>query len=348
MMSTVPITATPAAETTATTTSRAVTKKGHPVPAPLTSETLEKLRSLQRSTSQDSQHSASSEASSLSDLVSPASTAPTSHAGSIPNTPAFADPHKVDMMGKDAPKENLTLAQRRRIPASAHKFKLYAKLLGRSNGSKGEPETDSTLPKRLEEENAALPPQDSITFLLARLERQNALLDEDPKSVCIQSNQLKANFTTVQKLVTDSTSPNQMVDEAAVHASLPTSPLKSAFNFDTENPDEAPIDWDFWGALIDDFPTTAMKLPHLLSAKVSAGLPPKLRGLIWQAMSQSASTNLESMYSQLIEENSPYDRIIQRDLARTFPSVELFKKEGGDGQKAMERVLKAYSLYDAH
>lgn len=184
--------------------------------------------------------------------------------------------------------------------------------------------------------------------MLARLERQNALLDEDPKSVCIESNQLKANFSIIQKLVTDSTSPHETVDEAEVHRALPTSPLESAFSFDIENPDEAPIDWDFWGALIDDFPTTAAKLPHLLSAKVVAGLPPKLRGLIWQAMSQSASTNLEAMYSELVKDKSQYDRIIQRDLARTFPSVEMFKKEGGDGQMAMERVLKAYSLYDSH
>lgn len=43
-----------------------------------------------------------------------------------------------------------------------------------------------------------------------------------------------------------------------------------------------------------------------------------------------------------------YERIIQRDLARTFPSVDMFKQEGGDGQQALERVLKAYSLYDSH
>lgn len=57
---------------------------------------------------------------------------------------------------------------------------------------------------------------------------------------------------------------------------------------------------------------------------------------------------METVYGQLVAEHSPYERIIQRDLARTFPSVEMFKQEGGDGQQALERVLKAYSLYDSH
>ncbi|CAO3646650.1 unnamed protein product [Cunninghamella echinulata] len=64
-------------------------------------------------------------------------------------------------------------------------------------------------------------------------------------------------------------------------------------------------------------------------------------------MSQSASLNLETVYGQLLAEHSPYTRIIQRDLARTFPGIEMFKQEGGDGQKSMERVLTAYSLYDS-
>lgn len=64
-------------------------------------------------------------------------------------------------------------------------------------------------------------------------------------------------------------------------------------------------------------------------------------------MSQSASLNLETVYGQLVAEHSPYERIIQRDLARTFPGIDMFKQEGGDGQQSLERVLKAYSLYDS-
>lgn len=123
-------------------------------------------------------------------------------------------------------------------------------------------------------------------------------------------------------------------------------------NFDAEQQKEnLSIDWDFWGCLIDDFPKVAEKLPHLLSAKIRAGVPQRLRGLVWQTMSQSSATNLESLYEQLSSddaEKSRYERIINRDLARTFPNVDMFKLDGGSGQQAMGRILKAYSMYDAH
>ncbi|GBC03618.1 hypothetical protein RclHR1_05210008 [Rhizophagus clarus] len=200
-------------------------------------------------------------------------------------------------------------------------------------------ELNKDLLARLEQENSQLPPQNSTEFLLARLERQNNILDNDPKSVCIQSNVLKANFETVQSLIDDintsPTSENDMSDLVPI--------LKE------EKDDEASktIDWDFWSALIQDYSSVATKLPLLLSAKLQQGLPPKLRGIVWQSMCQASSTYLETMYSQLLSESSPYDRIIQRDLARTFPHIEMFKEENGKGQTMLWNVLKAYSLYDS-
>ncbi|KAG2172683.1 hypothetical protein INT43_000030 [Umbelopsis isabellina] len=226
-----------------------------------------------------------------------------------------------------------TLAQRRRIPANLTLF---------SNPPLSPPEADSDVLNRLAEQDSQLPQQGSTEFLLAHLERQNTLLNNDPKSVCIESNQLKAHFTTLHNLVTDSLIPNQQppTDD-------PTSPLK--VNFDI--PQDTNIDWDFWGCLVDNYPKVASKLPHLLSAKVRAGIPQRLRGLVWQTMSQSSATNLETLFEQLSgddAEKSKYERIINRDLARTFPNVDMFKMDGGSGQQAMGRILKAYSIYDAH
>jgi len=179
--------------------------------------------------------------------------------------------------------------------------------------------------------------QESTSYLLARLERQNGLLDTDPKSVCIESNVLKGNLDTLHRLIADSShlnSPNsQTVDP--ISASL----------MEPQAGDEE-IDWEFWGMLVQDYTAVASKLPHLLSARVRQGLPSKLRGLIWQSMSQASSTHLETLYNRLLKEPSPYERIIQRDLARTFPQVDMFKEEGGKGQTMLKNVLKAYSIYD--
>ncbi|CAG8522334.1 10759_t:CDS:2 [Scutellospora calospora] len=195
-------------------------------------------------------------------------------------------------------------------------------------------ELNQELLARLEEQNSQLPPQDSTEFLLARLERQNEMLDSDPKSVCIKSNVLKANLETVQSLINNNT--NLTVKDVSDEI-IPV----------LENEDFSDIiDLDFWTAIIQDYTSVAAKLPHLLAAKLQQGLPPKLRGLVWQSMSQASSTYLETMYSQLLTESSPYDKIIQRDLARTFPSIEMFKEENGEGQTMLWNVLKAYSLYD--
>lgn len=112
-------------------------------------------------------------------------------------------------------------------------------------------------------------------------------------------------------------------------------------------------DGDFWGCVVADFTNTAQKLPHLLAAKLrQGGVPERVRGLVWRAMSQSSATNLESIYEKLVQEDadlsSPYERAISRDLARTFPNVDMFRTEDGEGQRAMGRLLRAYSVYDAH
>ena len=39
--------------------------------------------------------------------------------------------------------------------------------------------------------------------------------------------------------------------------------------------------------------------------------------------------------------------MIQRDLARTYPRLRLFKETSGEGQRAMGRILRAYSVLDS-
>jgi len=167
-------------------------------------------------------------------------------------------------------------------------------------------------------------------------------LDTDPKSVCIESNVLKGNLNTLHRLIADSTALNAPNSETVDPMS--SSPSKA---LESEAGDEE-IDWEFWGMLVQDYNAVASKLPHLLAARVRQGLPSKLRGLIWQSMSQASSTYLETMYTKLLLEHSPYERIIQRDLARTFPQVDMFKEEGGKGQEMLRNILKPYSLYDPH
>ncbi|KAJ2642348.1 hypothetical protein GGF44_001708, partial [Coemansia sp. RSA 1694] len=65
------------------------------------------------------------------------------------------------------------------------------------------------------------------------------------------------------------------------------------------------------------------------------------------SVEEEDSNGSATVYAQLVREHSPHERIIRRDLPRTFPRVAVFRREGGAGQQRLFRVLKAYSLYDA-
>ncbi|KAJ1536186.1 hypothetical protein HK405_015319, partial [Cladochytrium tenue] len=175
------------------------------------------------------------------------------------------------------------------------------------------PEEDLPPPSVLEELDAA---QD----LLIRLERENASLRLDPKSVLVEQGSLMAHLDTMQSL-------------SEYHLKL-----------SSEMREE---DVAFWKSVIDDHQASMQKIPHLLVVKIRSGIPPQLRSKIWQLMAGAEPEALASVYNNLLQEESPADRIIKRDIPRTFPKLDLFKDEGGVGQKSLYNLLKAYSIYDA-
>ncbi|KAK3390216.1 rab-GTPase-TBC domain-containing protein [Podospora didyma] len=103
---------------------------------------------------------------------------------------------------------------------------------------------------------------------------------------------------------------------------------------------------EFYLALVKDPQQTAARLPTLLSNKIRRGVPPPLRGVVWQSMAGARDNALEEAFDRLSGESSPYEGIIGKDLGRSFPGVEMFRDPEGDGQKMLGRVLKCFSLYD--
>ncbi|KAJ2182425.1 hypothetical protein GGF45_000831 [Coemansia sp. RSA 551] len=106
-------------------------------------------------------------------------------------------------------------------------------------------------------------------------------------------------------------------------------------------------DGAFWRAVVDDVDGLQARAPLHLAAKIRAGIPARVRGVVWQTLTRARSTYLQTVYTQLVLEHSPHERVIRRDLTRTFPKVPVFKLEGGEAQQRLFRILKAYSLYDA-
>ncbi|KAH6634571.1 rab-GTPase-TBC domain-containing protein [Chaetomium sp. MPI-SDFR-AT-0129] len=124
-----------------------------------------------------------------------------------------------------------------------------------------------------------------------------------------------------------------------------TGPSPSALRYSTLPPTPM-TELEFYLALVKDPKQTAARLPTLLSNKVRKGVPPPLRGVVWQSMAGARDSHLEEVFDRLTGESSPYEGVISKDLGRSFPGVDMFRDPDGDGQRMLGRVLKCFSLYD--
>ncbi|KAG0239748.1 GTPase-activating protein [Mortierella sp. GBA43] len=150
----------------------------------------------------------------------------------------------------------------------------------------------------------------NMDMLLARLEAQNDMLAQESR----------------RRFTTDSETDRAIVQAKAESAG-------------------EDIDWEYWGALMHDYTNVAKRDPRQLTDMIQKGVPPALRGQIWQLFARSKDTQLEEKFGELLKQTSSHEKQITRDLSRTFPNHEYFQANG-PGQEALFNVVKAYSLYD--
>lgn len=98
------------------------------------------------------------------------------------------------------------------------------------------------------------------------------------------------------------------------------------------------IDWAYWTQVVNDFPSVASD-PEKLEREITGGIPPQIRGIIWQLIANSKSKEFEDIYLTLLDTESPHEASIQRDLKRTkfIPANKV---------ESLYRVMKVYSVYD--
>lgn len=102
--------------------------------------------------------------------------------------------------------------------------------------------------------------------------------------------------------------------------------------------------------MISDFERVNRTEHAKFRSLLSIGIPSSLRGMLWQIFSNSKSNSdlIENEYQDLLNKTSSHEKLIRRDLSRTFPALNYFKKQGGEGQEMLFNVIKAYSLFDKH
>lgn len=184
----------------------------------------------------------------------------------------------------------------------------------------------------------------STAFLLARLEQENAKFSADPKSSV--SPAVPKNLARIRS---QSRPPSMALLKKLVSKDSPSIRYSLTADVQQQLPIEDPppmTELEFWAALVQDYPSTASRLPTLTTTKIRAGIPPPLRGVVWASMSGARDKSLEDSFESLKDEKSPYEGIINKDVGRSFPGVELFRDAEGEGQKMLGRVLKCFSLHD--
>lgn len=247
--------------------------------------------------------------------------------------PRYSSAPSVNVIDPNSQRTSLATATRRSSSSGEGEEEVEVDWFALDRTEEQEKE-DKDIPAGAEDESTA--------FLLARLDQENAKFSADPKSSIVgnktvgrvRSKSRPPSMAMLKKLVRKDTAPS-------IRYSLASDP-------GYQIPDDPPpmTELEFWGALVQDYTTTASRLPTLTTTKIRNGVPDPLRQHVWPSMAGARDKALEEAYENLRGEKSPYEGIINKDVGRSFPGVELFRDAEGEGQKMLGRVLKCFSLFD--
>ncbi|CAH8649447.1 unnamed protein product [Heterobilharzia americana] len=100
-----------------------------------------------------------------------------------------------------------------------------------------------------------------------------------------------------------------------------------------------------WDYVVNNWEQCSKKKSYV-SDLIRKGVPDEFRPLIWQLYTGAYDSAVKKHYHNYLLVDSPVEKAIRRDIARTFPKHDLFKDENGCGQESLFRVIKAYSIHD--
>ncbi|XP_063974848.1 ecotropic viral integration site 5 ortholog isoform X3 [Diachasmimorpha longicaudata] len=164
--------------------------------------------------------------------------------------------------------------------------------------------------------------------LLGKLEEANRLIEEDVKSCNSLQTHSRKNSETSRDTASSGDGNND-------------SPSKH------ETPTDGEVDvWKRWGHIVADWDNYCKKHKDFIRELVKQGIPHHFRGIVWQLLSGAHDSPVKKQFADYIKSTSACERIIRRDIARTYPEHEFFKEKDGLGQESLFNVMKAYSLHD--
>ncbi|XP_036318858.1 ecotropic viral integration site 5 ortholog isoform X4 [Rhagoletis pomonella] len=153
--------------------------------------------------------------------------------------------------------------------------------------------------------------------LLAKLEAANKLIESDAKSLnSLHSTHSRKNSDTSQISLNSTGNSNAEEDV-----------------------------WTQWATILSDWEGALKRKNPCVRDLVRRGIPHHFRAIVWQQLCGASDTD-KKQYADYIKATSACEKVIRRDIARTYPEVDFFKEKDGPGQEALFNVIKAYSLHD--
>lgn len=106
-------------------------------------------------------------------------------------------------------------------------------------------------------------------------------------------------------------------------------------------PADAQVDWDLWQSVVYEGPAAVARTnSEELNRAIATGIPPVIRGVVWQVLAQSKNEELERVYKELVTRGSDKDR----DRNSNGTSVSL----SSNGNLSSDREATASSASSVH
>ena len=111
-----------------------------------------------------------------------------------------------------------------------------------------------------------------------------------------------------------------------------------------------------WRKMLENWDKTTTEDAELLEKRILKGIPDALRGVVWTKMLhiEELKAIYPTYYKDLLDRYQKEEKtditcdggVIDRDLARTFPTQSDFAKRKGITQASLRNVLIAYAIHD--
>ncbi|XP_077680909.1 ecotropic viral integration site 5 protein homolog isoform X2 [Eretmochelys imbricata] len=148
--------------------------------------------------------------------------------------------------------------------------------------------------------------------LLAKLEEQNRLLETDSKSLRSVNGSRRNSGSSLVSSSSASSNLSHLEEDS----------------------------WILWGRIVNEWEDVHKKKEKQIKELVRKGIPHHFRAIVWQLLCTAQSMPIKDQYSELLKMTSPCEKLIRRDIARTYPEHDFFKEKDSLGQEVLFNVMK--------